>query len=58
MTEKQLTELQKDKKRLDWLADPQNNTANVLLPTEIVERNIHSLRAAIDDTMELEQLES
>ena len=32
-------ELLKDKARLDWLADVDNNIGNVLLPTDIVERN-------------------
>lgn len=41
-------ELSKDRDRLDWLADPDNQIGNVQLPTEIVMQNIHSLRAAID----------
>ena len=40
-----------DTARLDWLADPGNTIGNVQLPTECVERNLHSLRAAIDDAM-------
>jgi len=40
-----------DKLRLDWLADPNNYIGNVQLPREIVERNAHSLRAAIDAAM-------
>lgn len=44
--------LKRDKERIDWLADPQNNIGNVQLPTACVERNPHSLRDAIDDAME------
>ena len=40
-----------DSKRIDWLADPGNTIGNVQLPTECVERNLRSLRAAIDDAM-------
>lgn len=42
---------EQDSKRLDWLADKDNPIGNVTLPTECVERNLHSLRAAIDDSM-------
>lgn len=44
--------LKRDKERLDWLADPNNNIGNVQLPRVCVERNLHSLRAAIDCAME------
>ena len=44
-------ELGADTRRSDWLADPKNHIGNVQLPREIVERNIHSLRAAIDEAM-------
>lgn len=44
--------LKRDKERMDWLADPENKIGNVLLPTECVKRNPHSLRDAIDDAME------
>lgn len=44
--------LKLDKGRLDWLSDPENTIGNVLLPTECVNRNPHSLRDAIDDAME------
>lgn len=53
--EAELQELQKDKARLDWLADVNNDIGNVLLPTDIVERNLGSLRDAIDEAMELEE---
>jgi len=43
--------LQKDKTRLDWLADPSNHLANVQLPRAAVEANLDSLRHAIDATM-------
>lgn len=40
-----------DKRRLDWLGDPNNPIGCVQLPTACVERNLHSLRDAIDDAM-------
>jgi hypothetical protein len=43
--------LEQDKTRLDWLSDPANTTGNVLLPSAIVERNLDSLRNAIDEAM-------
>ncbi len=46
-------ELLKDKARLDWLADVDNNIGNVLLPRDIVERNLGSLRDGIDEAMKL-----
>lgn len=46
-----LAELQKDKARLDWLADPANKIGNVQLPSSAVTANPHSLRAAIDAAM-------
>lgn len=52
-TEPELQELLKDKERLDWLADVNNNIGNVLLPTDIVERNLGSLRDGIDEAMKL-----
>ena len=54
-TESELQELLKDKARLDWLADVNNNIGNVLLPTDIVERNLSSLRDGIDEAMRIEQ---
>jgi hypothetical protein len=36
---------------LDFLADPAQNIAQVLLPADIVERNAHSLRDAIREAM-------
>ena len=48
-------ELLKDKLRLDWLADVNNSIGNVLLPTDIVERNLGSLRDGIDEAMRIEQ---
>ena len=47
-------ELLKDKSRLDWLADVNNNIGNVQLPRDIVERNLHSMRDAIDEAMLIE----
>lgn len=53
----ELAELRKDKARIDWLASVDNNIAQVLLPTMIVETNLHSMRAAIDATMMIEVVE-
>lgn len=53
-TEAELQELLKDKARLDWLADVNNTVGNVLLPTDIVARNLGSLRAGIDEAMAIE----
>lgn len=46
-----LVEAQADTRRIDWLADANNNIGIVQLPTEIVESNLHSLRDAIDEAM-------
>lgn len=46
-------DLLKDKARLDWLADVNNNIGNVQLPRDIVERNLGSLRDGIDEAMKL-----
>lgn len=46
--QQQVERLTEDAERLDWLADKDNPVAQVLLPTECVEANVHSLRAAID----------
>ena len=48
----QVQALKRDKERLDWLADVNNTICTVLLPRDIVYRNLHSLRDAIDDAME------
>jgi hypothetical protein len=40
-----------DTQLLDFLADPAQHVAQVLLPTDIVERNAHSLRDAIREAM-------
>ncbi len=56
VTEAELVELQKDKARLDWLADADNTIGNVLLPTDIVERNLGSLRDGIDEAMVVDNL--
>ena len=52
-TETELQELLKDRARLDWLADVNNAIGNVLLPRDIVERNLGSLRDGIDEAMKL-----
>jgi len=46
-----LTDGARDTWRIDWLADTRNTIGNVQLPREIVEANVHSLRAAIDAAM-------
>lgn len=44
-----------DKKRLDWLADPENKIGNVMLPQECIEAGlIDGLRGAIDEAMKLQ----
>jgi len=40
--------LRADADRIDWLADVNNSVGSVVLPREIVEANISSLRQAID----------
>ena len=47
-------ELLKDKARIDWLADVNQNMGDLILPRDIVERNLHSMRAAIDEAMSIE----
>ena len=47
-------ELLKDRARLDWLADVNNSIGNVQLPRDIVERNLYSMRDAIDEAMSIE----
>lgn len=45
-----------DKKRLDWLGDPENKIGNVMLPTECIEAGlIDGLRGAIDEAMKMEK---
>lgn len=43
-----------DARRLDWLGDPENQRGVVQLPTACVERNIDSLRRAIDAAMAMD----
>ena len=57
-TQKELNDLRKDKARLDWLADVNNTIGNVQLPRDIVERNLHSMRDAIDEAMLIESTRS
>ena len=54
--ETELQELLKDKARIDWLADPAQNIGDLILPRDIVERNLHSMRAAIDEAMVVDNL--
>lgn len=51
-------ELKKDKARIDWLADPAQSIGDLILPRDIVERNLHSMRAAIDEAMSIESTRS
>lgn len=46
-----LRDAEQDGRRIDWLADLNNNIGNVQLPAECVLNNLHSLRAAIDEAM-------
>ena len=49
----QLDRTEEDTKRINFLADKNQWIANVQLPREIVERNLSSLRNAIDRAMDL-----
>lgn len=49
--ESELSVYARDTARLDWLADWDNPHGGVTLPREIVERNLHSMRDAIDEAM-------
>ncbi len=51
----EIEKLRADKRRLNWLADKDNHIGNVQLPRECVERNVHSLRDAIDDAMKISE---
>ncbi|MDR7193339.1 hypothetical protein [Luteimonas terrae] len=46
---------QADKVLLDWLADTDTTTGQVLLPTVCVEANLTDMRAAIRAAMHLEK---
>ena len=50
-------ELLKDKARIDWLADVNNSIGSVLLPRDIVERNLGSMRDGIDEAMKINERE-
>ena len=47
----EVEELRKDKQRLDWLANKENEVGHVMLPTKCVLENMHSMRGAIDAAM-------
>ena len=53
LTSDDVDELERDKARLDWLADPGNEIGAVQLPRKCVEENLDSLRSAIDAAMEM-----
>jgi len=50
----EIEHLRKDEARLDWLADRNNLIGNITLPTQCVQNNLDSLRAAIDEAMKLD----
>lgn len=52
--EQEVKRLHADKARLDWLADPHNHIGNVQLPEQCVIANPHSMRAAIDAAMAMD----
>lgn len=51
LTSEEVDAMERDKARIDWLADPDNEIGLVQLPVGAVEANIHCLRAAIDAAM-------
>ena len=52
-----LAKAQKDVERINFLADKNQFVANVIMPSEIVERNLSSLRDAIDEAMMIEEIQ-
>jgi hypothetical protein len=53
MTKKEYDLLLKDRERIDWLGDKSQAVGNVQLPIKCIHNNLHSLRDAIDEAMEL-----
>jgi hypothetical protein len=51
----EIERLRADANRMDWLADPGNSIGCVQLPARCVTANLHSLRAAIDMAMRIDQ---
>lgn len=49
--------LRADWARLEWLADRENGIGNVQLPTMCVVNNLHDMRAAIDEAMQIDPKE-
>lgn len=49
--EEDATNMNTDTQRLDFLASTEQFICNVMLPTDIAESNVHSLRDAIDQCM-------
>ena len=47
-----VAELERDAARLDWLADKENSTGGVILPTDCVLEHLDDMRSAIDAAME------
>ncbi|NIT58399.1 MAG: hypothetical protein GWN00_19885 [Aliifodinibius sp.] len=48
-----ISRLERDEERLNWIADVNNNFAALQLPKQVVENNVHDMRAAIDEAMRL-----
>ena len=57
VTRSWLDDLLKDRARLDWMSGVDNDICSVLLPTDIVERNLGSLRDGIDEAMKINERE-
>jgi hypothetical protein len=51
LTSDEVDAMERDKARIDWLADPENAIGNVQLPVGAVIENVGSLRDAIDAAM-------
>lgn len=47
----EITRLRRDELRMDWLAHPDNQAGQVLLPRDCVEAHPDDMRAAIDTAM-------
>lgn len=53
-----IRQLRRDRELIDFLADQSQRIANVTLPRDIVEQNVHSLRDALGTAMARYQSES
>ena len=52
-----IRQLRRDRELIDFLADQSQRIANVTLPRDIVEQNVHSLRDALGTAMARHQNE-